>query len=193
MDNQIDWRNNERVSVMRKHLAQVSEGMALLDLEEIEKVIMTLGIVRKGGGTVYICGNGGSHTTASHFANDLMKMARIKAVCLGDMSATIFAYGNDDGWVDMFKKPLEDMLGIGDAVIGISCSGKSVNILSALGYAIEQGVIAVGFTGISNESEINRLGLTALVHTLGVPDIRVQEDLHVMACHAIVRTLQEVG
>ena len=193
MDNQTKWRSNERVSVIRKHLAQVSEGMTLLDMEEIEKVVMSLGIIRKGGGTVYVCGNGGSHTTASHFANDLMKMVRIKAVCLGDMSATVFAYGNDDGWVDMFKKPLEDMLKPGDAVVGISCSGKSVNIISALGFAVSEGAIAIGLTGISNDSEINRMDLTALVHMLGVPDIRVQEDLHLMVCHAIVRTLQEVG
>lgn len=173
-----------------RHFSEVSEGITLLEKQEISVAIMVMNIVRKNGGTVYLFGNGGSHTTASHFANDLLKVARVKAVCIGDMTSSMLAYGNDDGWKKMFSNPLEGMLRECDGVVGISCSGNSENVVSGLRVALDRGVLAVGLTGMSLDSEINKIGLNALVHTLGSPDIRVQEDLHVMVCHSIIRSLQ---
>lgn len=179
------------MSTIRKHLSEVSEGMSLIDMEEVGGIVMALEVIRKNGGTVFLFGNGGSHATAGHLANDLMKMAKIKAVCIGDMGSSMTAYGNDNGWVNMFTDPLRKLLGERDGVIGISCSGKSENVLSALGYAIENGNLTIGMTGQSESSEINHIGLNALFHAK-YPDIRVQEDLHMMVCHAVVRTLQEL-
>lgn len=179
------------MSTIRKHLSDVSEGMTLLDLDEVRSLVMGFEIVRKAGGVVYLFGNGGSHTTAGHFANDLMKMGRVKAVCVGDMVASMLAYGNDNGWENMYVEPLSKMLGRNDAVVGISCSGGSVNVVKALRHAVREGVLAMGLTGDSLESEINKIGLNCLVHA-PYPDIRVQEDLHLMVCHAIVRELQSL-
>jgi D-sedoheptulose 7-phosphate isomerase len=177
------------MSIIRKHLSEVSECMSLADLVEVESAVMALEIVRKNKGTVYLFGNGGSHTTAGHFANDLMKMARIRAVCIGDMAGAMLAYGNDNGWENMFVDPLREMMGEHDAAVGISCSGKSVNVISALGHAVGLGALSIGLTGQSLDSEINYLGLNALIHA-PYPDIRVQEDIHLMVCHAMVRALQ---
>ena len=80
------------------HLEQVYEALSLLDQAKVQEVADKLKRVRSGSGTVYLCGNGGSHSTASHFANDLAKMGKMKAVCLGDAVPTTLAYGNDDGW-----------------------------------------------------------------------------------------------
>lgn len=178
------------MSIIRKHLSDVSEAMTLLDVDEVRRMVNVLNIVRGSGGTVYLFGNGGSHSTASHFANDLMKMARIRAVCLGDMSASMLAYGNDNGWVNMYSGPLREMFKDGDAVVGISCSGRSANVVRALGYAVSENGLAIGLTGLADDSEINYIGLDALVHAR-FPDIRVQEDLHLMVCHAVVRSLQD--
>ena len=178
------------MSKVRKHISEVSEAMTLMDEEEIQRVVTAIRLVKAAGGTVYLFGNGGSHSTAGHFANDLMKMSRVKAVCLGDMGASMLAYGNDNGWVNMFRDPLAEMMKVGDGVIGISCSGKSENVIAALGYAVSQEVIAIGFTGDSLSSEINYLGLDCVIHAR-YPDIRVQEDFHSIFCHAIARELQE--
>lgn len=178
------------MSVINKHLSEVSEAMTLLDQERIKTAIMVLAVVKRAGGTVYLFGNGGSHSTASHFANDLMKMARINAVCIGDMSASMLAYGNDNGWAEMFLGPLKSMMKQGDGVVGISCSGNSANVLQAMQWAQDNDVLTIGLTGLSNDSLMDTLGPDALVH-VPVPDIRVQEDVHLMVCHAIVRALQE--
>lgn len=179
------------MSLIGKHLAEVSETMTLLDAEEIQMAAMALGVVKKNFGRVFVFGNGGSHATASHFANDLLKMARVQAFCIGDMQSTTLAYGNDEGWQNMFLSPLRQIMKAGDGVVGISCSGNSENVISALEFACDEGVLAVGLTGLSDSSRINKLELNALVH-VRADDIRVQEDVHLMVCHAIVRVLQGV-
>jgi D-sedoheptulose 7-phosphate isomerase len=179
----------EAVNSINLHFEQVLDGLNLLDETEIKQVIMTLAVVRKLDGTVYLFGNGGSHATAGHFANDLVKMCGIRAVCVGDMTSAILAYGNDNGWDNMFVDLLEKMMEKRDCAFGISCSGNSTNVIRALEMARNRDVLAVGLTGESFHSVINDCALDGLVHTPGVNDIRAQEDLHLMICHAVSRCL----
>ena len=176
--------------VIHKHLSEVSEAMTLLDQEAVERAVHILQIVKRSGGRVWLFGNGGSHSTAGHLANDLLKMAHISAVCLGDMSASLLAYGNDNGWANMYVDPLKELSKQGDAVVGISCSGNSENVIQAMKWAQDNGLLTIGLTGLSDASLMNTLGPDAIVH-VRVSDIRVQEDVHLMVCHAIVRALQE--
>lgn len=178
--------------VIHKHLSEVSEAMTLLDQAAVIRAVEVLSVVKRTGGRVWLFGNGGSHSTAGHFANDLLKMAHISAVCLGDMSASLLAFGNDNGWGNMYVDPLKEMCKQGDGVVGISCSGNSENVLNAMQWAQDNGVLTIGLTGLSNDSLMDTLKPEALVH-VPVPDIRVQEDVHLMVCHAIVRALQEEG
>lgn len=178
------------MNIIRKHLSEVSEGMTLLDIGQVEAAVRAFRSIRQVGGTVYLMGNGGSHSTAGHFANDLMKMGRVRAVCLGDMAASMLAYGNDNGWENMYLDQLGGMLeDWRDGVVGITCSGESVNVVRALGLAVARNVITIGLTGSALDSGINKMGLDVLIHA-PYPDIRVQEDVHLMVCHAIVRELQ---
>lgn len=180
------------MNTITKHMRQVNEGMTLMDQGEIESIISVLKTAREVGGTVYAFGNGGSAATASHFANDSLKMGRVKAICLNDSYPVISAYGNDEGWEKMYLHPLIRLFDIGrDVAFGISCGGNSMNVINALKWTIESGGVAVGLTGSDDESRINKLSLDALVHAR-VPDIRVQEDIHSVVCHAVVRALQEV-
>ncbi|HUV12160.1 MAG TPA: SIS domain-containing protein [Acidobacteriota bacterium] len=172
------------------HLSQVEEGMTLLDQFRVQKVADALKVVKSRGGTVYLCGNGGSHSTASHFANDLTKMCRIKAVCLGDAVPVTTAYGNDDGWENMYSNALVGRITAEDAVIGISCSGNSQNVINALRVGREAEALTIGFTGLSESSNLWHLGVDILIHA-SVPDIRAQEDIHSICGHAIVRAIQE--
>lgn len=175
-----------------KYLSDVSDAMMLLDTDEIVRVAHIIRVIKEGGGTIYLFGNGGSHATASHFANDLIKAARVKAVCVGDMTAAMLAYGNDNGWGHMFRDPLAGLLNPNDGVIGISCGGNSENVLVALEYSIGQGNLTVGLTGLGDTTQINKIGLDALIH-VRANDIKVQEDIHLMICHAMVRELQAEG
>ncbi len=172
------------------HLSQVSEAMTLLDQDEVQHVVNILRVIREARGTVYLFGNGGSHSTTSHFANDLLKMVHVKAVCIGDMTPVTLAYGNDTNWENMFRMPLYELLNPNDGVLGISCSGNSENVLNALAHGKVKNNLTIGLTGQADDSKINKLGLDALVHVRAT-DIRVQEDIHLMVCHAVVRALQE--
>lgn len=175
-----------------RHLSEVGEGMTFLDPSEIQKAVDILKLVRDNyHGTAYLLGNGGSHATASHFANDLTKMCRLRAVCIGDMAPSMLAYGNDNGWGGMFAGPLVRFVNpAGDVVIGISCSGNSENVINGLSYARSREILTIGMTG-GKDGEIAGLNLDALIHTPGTHDIRTQEDLHSIVCHAIARALQD--
>lgn len=178
------------MEVIEKHLAQVEEGMTLLDVERVQEVIAMIRMVRAADGIVYVFGNGGSHSTASHFVNDLVKTCRVRALSLGDMSPLTFAYGNDNGWETMFSGPLLRMIRPNDMVIGISCGGNSENVIRALKVGAE-GVGKAVLTGMSRISDLHKIVPPPVIVYAPVPDIRVQEDLHMMICHAICRTLAE--
>jgi D-sedoheptulose 7-phosphate isomerase len=172
-----------------QHLSQVKEGIDLLSVSEIEKVVAVLELVRKWGGTVYLFGNGGSAALASHCTNDLIKMTRVRAVCLSDCFPVVSAYGNDEGWENMYVKQLEVVFDQGkDCAFGISCSGNSENVVRALRWAGERDGLVVGLTG-NRDGRIHEV-VNRLVHA-PVPDIRVQEDLHAIVCHALVRAMVE--
>jgi D-sedoheptulose 7-phosphate isomerase len=178
---------NRKINI---HFNQASEGMTLVDRDEVVDVVKVLDMVRKNGKRVYVCGNGGSHDTASHFVNDLVKQCRVKAYCVAGDTSTVLAYGNDEGWENMFSAALRGKFDTGDCVVGISCSGDSLNVLNALLLAQQFGGFTVGLTGLSKSSKMALMGLTAMVY-VPVPDIRVQEDLHLMICHSVIRQMQD--
>lgn len=88
----------------------------------------------KNAHMVYIIGNGGSASTANHFANDLVKMCGIKAISLCANEAIVMAYANDDGYENIFVKQLEVFFDRNDLLITISGSGKSKNIIKAIKF-----------------------------------------------------------
>lgn len=171
-----------------KHFQEVEDAMYQVKLDDIQKLTSVLQVVKKSDGVVYTFGNGGSHATALHFTNDLMKIVKLRSVCVGEISAAMLAFGNDEGWDDMFAAPLMRMLKPGDGVVAFTCSGNSRNVIEGLKVAEAHGHLAAGLTGNSIESEINGLNLDALVH-VPAKDIRVQEDVHLMICHAVVRMM----
>lgn len=100
----------------------------------MKSLVRELKRVKKERKTVFICGNGGSASTANHFANDLVKMCGIKAISLCSNEAVVMAYANDDGYETIFSNQLKVFFGEGDLLITLSGSGKSKNIIEALRY-----------------------------------------------------------
>lgn len=133
---------------------------------------------------VWIVGNGGSAATAMHFANDLQKMCSIDAIALPSVIPTILAYGNDDGWDNMFSHFLDRTFSNGDILVAISCSGKSANVVNAAKMARKHDGKVIAFTGrITPENELATI--PGIVVSVEVDDIKVQEDIHMIICHAI--------
>lgn len=143
---------------------------------------------QKRDSMVFVLGNGGSAATASHFSNDLLKMCKLRAVSIPDMTPMVTAYGNDLEWENMFSLPLSVLLRPSDVVIGISCSGKSRNVIFAMETAQALKAKTIVLTGDNRQTPLTALGLD-LVINVPFRDIRVQEDCHMVICHAIAGAL----
>jgi len=159
----------------------------ILDKMDKQQIYLTTYLIRNCLGSIYIFGNGGSAATASHFAQDLNKMADKRCICLNDNIPSILAYGNDVGFESIFKLQLSKLMQNNDLVIGISCSGNSRNVTDAITYAKENGYNTVGFVGFDGGV------LKSLVdYFIHVPSDNMQicEDIHLIITHTILRLLK---
>lgn len=126
---------------MADHLAEVIQALQALDLAPLAA------FVRSCNGMLWICGNGGSFATAQHWACDLTKTAHCAAQSLGSNGALLSAWANDDGYDRVFAEELERLSTTGDALICLSCSGRSENIKQAIGTSRRLGVPRLLITG----------------------------------------------
>ncbi len=142
-------RETEQV---RDSLADAARVVGSVEAGSVAAVIETLAAVRDAGGTIFVAGNGGSAATASHFALDLQKTARVngdaaRAVSLCDSIGLVTAWANDESFERVFAEQLAALARAGDALVVISVSGSSPNLMAALRYAREKGLVTVGLLG----------------------------------------------
>jgi D-sedoheptulose 7-phosphate isomerase len=164
-----------------------------LPLEQFEEVVDLIIESYEGGHQIFIMGNGGSGTTASHFACDINKGVcfgfekRFKVICLNDNIPTILAYANDNSYDDIFVEQLKNFLKSDDVVIGISGSGNSRNVIKAFQYANEQNAVSIAFTGFGGVGKLAKIAKVSLV----VPsnDMQKIEDIHLIITHIIMQIL----
>jgi D-sedoheptulose 7-phosphate isomerase len=137
---------SEYVHVFTKMLDQ-------LDVNAIERIVQLIQRARAGGATIYIAGNGGSASTASHWVNDLGKATKapgvppLRVMSLNDNVSWLTALANDEGYDRVFAGQLENFAGHGDLLIMISASGNSPNLLRAAETARSKGATTVAFLG----------------------------------------------
>jgi len=159
-----------------------------LNLEDIDRAIEVLKQARDSGGQIFVCGNGGSAATASHFTCDMMKCAsagkrkRFSMIALADAVPTVMAYANDVGYDVVFEEQLRNLARSGDVVVAISGSGNSPNVVKALEYAKSIGCNTIALSGrdggkIAKIADVN-------IH-VKEPHMGRIEDIHMIACHMI--------
>ena len=136
-------------------LQAISDG-AMVTLIEV------LDGARTRGSQIFICGNGGSASTASHLANDLGKGAsldaeiRFRALALTDNLPWITALANDNDYSSIFVEQLKNFAEPQDLLIAFSGSGNSPNVIKAVNWANQNGLVTVGLTG-RREGELGRI------------------------------------
>lgn len=144
---------------------------------------------------VYILGNGGSGTTASHMAEDLGKSTlkpedlrdeskkRMKVLSLTDNAGWIMAVGNDVSYDQIFVQQLMNYGRVGDLVIAISGSGNSPNVLNAVDWANRHGLITFGLTGYGGGKlkAMQRDGLHVPLDDMGMV-----ESIHLCLFHWVL-------
>lgn len=183
------------VPTVRAYFNEVQAVLDQVDPAPVAAAIDALHEARLRGHQVFVMGNGGSASTASHLVCDLAKNTRgpgwplFKVFGLADNMALFSALSNDYGYENAFARQLEPVLQSGDVVIAISTSGNSPNVLRAAELARKRGALVIGLTGF----DAGRLAALSDLH-LHIPSdcIEQVEDVHLMLEHLMVRTLREM-
>jgi D-sedoheptulose 7-phosphate isomerase len=159
-----------------------------IDLAKVNQAIEWFKQARQDGKHIFVCGNGGSASTASHFACDIVKGAsfnrdaRFRIMALTDQLPTLTAYANDVSYDAVFVEQLKNFAQPGDLFMGISGSGNSPNVLRAMEYANQAGCRTMALTGRDG----GRLGPMAQLNIqVPVPHMGRIEDAHMIVCHMI--------
>ncbi|MDQ6666133.1 MAG: SIS domain-containing protein [Acidobacteriota bacterium] len=165
-----------------------------IDASRVQQAIQLFEQARDNGKHIFVCGNGGSASTASHFACDMVKGAsyqrdrRFRIMALTDQLPTLTAYANDVGYDSVFVEQLRNFAQTGDLFMGISGSGNSPNVIQAMEYANSAGCRTIALTGRDG----GKLGpLAQLNIQIPVPHMGRIEDAHMIVCHMIAYRFME--
>jgi D-sedoheptulose 7-phosphate isomerase len=174
------------------YLSKLQSLIAAVHPDDILPNARILLDVCRTGGTVFVCGNGGSASTASHMAADLSKNVtdsahnRLRVMSLNDNMAHFSAIANDLDYSQVFVDQLRNLLTPRDALVAISASGNSPNVLNAARFAREQNIPVIALTGFSGGT-LREL-CTSSLH-VDSDDYGLVEDLHLVFNHLLVKML----
>lgn len=180
---------------VRPFLERVGQELLRIDFAEVKALADATYECYKHGRFVFVIGNGGSGSNASHFCEDMGKgtlrrqdfdndkKKRLKILSLTDNTPYILAWGNDEGFDRVFVEQLKNLASPGDLLIAISGSGNSPNILRAVEWANHNGLKTFGCTGFGGGK------LRTMAHqNFHVPldDMGIVESIHLTAFHWVV-------
>ena len=174
--------------LLRDYTTHIKCCIDSLPFDKLEELVELMQEKITAGKQIIIFGNGGSASTASHFACDLAKGVftgggpRIKALSLNDCIPLMTAWSNDEGYDRVFVEPLTNYLEEGDLVIGISASGNSPNVLRAIEYANHHGAVTVGLAGKGGGKLADLAQLSIVVKSDSYEEV---EDIHLIITHML--------
>ena len=183
----MDYR--EKLSAYLEEEKRVIDS---LNIDDINSVMNVFENTRENGTRIFICGNGGSAATASHFASDFNKGVsehlerKYDFECLSDNVPMMMAVANDISYEEVFREPLKNKLHDGDIVVGISGSGNSKNVINAITYAKDRGNETVAIVGYDGGK---LLDLAKYHIHVNINNMQITEDLHMVMDHLMMYTL----
>lgn len=180
---------------VRDYLARVCQEIDRLDPARVEAISGLIEDAHRLGRFVFVIGNGGSGSNASHICEDLNKgtledfthQRRLKVLSLTDNTPAITAWGNDEGFDRVFVEQLKNYASPGDLLLAISGSGNSPNVLRAVEWANAHGLTTIGLTGFNGGTlrQIAQHGLH-----VDIDDMGIVESVHLTAFHWIIDDLR---
>jgi D-sedoheptulose 7-phosphate isomerase len=183
---------------VRPFLDRVAQELARIDPAEVKTLADAIWGCYQQRRFVFVIGNGGSGSNASHFCEDLGKgtlrredfdndaKQRLRIVSLTDNTPYILAWGNDEGFDRVFVEQLKNLASPGDLLIAISGSGNSPNILRAVDWANRHELKTFGCTGFSG-GKLRTLAQQGL--HVPLDDMGIVESIHLTAFHWVVDDL----
>ena len=182
----------------RQFLDRVAAELGRVNPAEVQTLADLIHERYLAGRFVFVIGNGGSGSNASHFCEDMGKgtlarkffdddtKKRLRIISLTDNTPYILAWGNDEGFDRVFVEQLKNLASPGDMLVAISGSGNSPNVLRAVEWANTHDVLTFGCTGFGG----GKLRTLAR-HTFHVPieDMGIVESIHLTAFHWVVDDL----
>ncbi|QVL32974.1 SIS domain-containing protein [Telmatocola sphagniphila] len=179
----------------RAFMERVAHELGRVNPAEIHRLSELCYECYENGKFVFVIGNGGSGSNASHFCEDMGKgtlkrsdfdndsKKRLKVLSLTDNTPYILAWGNDEGFDRVFVEQLKNLASPGDLLIAISGSGNSPNILRAVEWANKHDLTTYGCTGFTG-GKLQSLAK----YNFHVPldDMGIVESIHLTAFHWVV-------
>ena len=183
-------RSPDLSGAVARWIEQAGQALAAVDSGAVARAAGVLLEVRARGGTIFVAGNGGSASTASHLALDLQKAAGTKALALSDSVGLITAWANDTDFERVFAEQLRMLARPGDAVVAISVSGSSPNVIALLEAARAMGLATLGLLGRDGGTARALVDVAVVVPS---GDYGWVETVHVALHHVLAYALRDVA
>ena len=179
---------------IRSYLDRLLKTLDGMPVDDIARLSEMLYRAYSDGKQVFILGNGGSASTASHMAADLGKntigpnMRRFRIMSLNDNIPLLTALSNDLGYDNMFAEQLQNLIQPGDVLIVITGSGNSPNVLKAMEYAQSRSAQVAALLGFGGGKASKLSDLNVLIDS---DDYGVVEDAHLIVNHILVEHFRQ--
>lgn len=183
------------------YMTDTMQAIAKIDKTKLDAAVDILLNAWKRGSTVYICGNGGSASTASHMVCDFAKCTivegkkRLKVIGLVDNIPWVSALTNDNGWDNVYVEQVKNYFQKGDVIIGLSVHGGkgadkagawTQNVLKAISYVNDNGGKSIGLTGFDGGAMATLCTVNINVPVESTP---ITESLHAWIEHYLANKL----
>ena len=181
--------SNDFKSFCKDYFEYIDHLLQSIDLEQLSKIVDEIESARSRESTIFVVGNGGSASTASHIYTDWALGTKcfespFKILSLTDNSSLMTAISNDFGYEFLFEKQLRVHARQNDVLLCISASGNSPNLIAASEVASSLDMVTLGFLGFDGGKLASKLDMSVLVSTpLG--EYGPVEDVHMIFNHVI--------
>jgi len=180
----------EIISFTQEYIKKLKDVLDKIDPNIISQIVDVFEKTVANKSRIFIFGNGGSASTASHMVNDLgpglrrRNIINLNVLSLGDNSPAVTAIANDIGYENIFYMQIKGQINVNDVVVAISCSGNSANIIKAVDYAKEIGCKIIGISGFDGGYLKKVSDINFHIETKK-GDYGIVEDSHLILDHII--------
>lgn len=191
MDAQFRIKQHFEASIEAKRQAGVSA------IKDIDRAARALTRQLLGGGKILACGNGGSAADAQHFSSELVNRFErerpgLPAIALTTDSSTLTSIANDVDYQRVFARQVEALGHPGDALLAISTSGGSANVLAAMDVARDRGMITIALSGRDGGAMATRIGPADVEIRVPVQSTARIQEVHILVIHCLCDLIDEL-